>query len=109
MRWSERDLSDYQRRMAAFRRSPEPPQFPPPFKLPKNEGGAFALGRLPVGSMNKTEVAYDTYLWAQRHAGGILWHKFEGLKFRLADNTFYTPDFAVLPASCVLELHEVKG
>ena len=43
-------------------------------------------------------------------AGLILWHKFEPLKLRFADNTFYTPDFAVLPASTrVIELHEVKG
>ena len=28
---------------------------------------------------------------------------------RLADNTFYTPDFAVLAADCVMECHEVKG
>ena len=32
-----------------------------------------------------------------------------GLKFRLADNTFYTPDFAVMTANCGMECHEVKG
>ncbi|WP_175904178.1 hypothetical protein [Burkholderia seminalis] len=31
------------------------------------------------------------------------------IKFRLADNTFYTPDFAVMLASGRLEAHEVKG
>lgn len=28
---------------------------------------------------------------------------------RLADNTFYTPDFAVMLADGALEMHEVKG
>jgi hypothetical protein len=78
----------------------------PPFKLPGK--GHLALGRLPAGTMNKTEAAYDQHLWAQR-GNGVVWHKFEAVKLRLADNTFYTPDFMVLAADSVVELHEVKG
>lgn len=44
-----------------------------------------------------------------QHAGEILWHRFEDIKLRLANNTFYTPDFDVLAADGVMELHEVKG
>jgi hypothetical protein len=69
----------------------------------------FALGRLPVGAMNKTEASYDSYLRELTHAGEVIWHKFEAAKLRLADNTFYSPDFMVLPASGFLEMHEVKG
>ena len=69
----------------------------------------YALGRLKTGSMNKTETAYDSHLAALQHAGQIKWRKFEGLKLRLADNTFYTPDFAVMAADGVIECHEVKG
>ena len=69
----------------------------------------YALGRLKTGSMNKTETAYDSHLAAPQHAGQIKWRKFEGLKLRLADNTFYTPDFAVMAADGVIECHEVKG
>lgn len=69
----------------------------------------YALGRLKTGSMNKTEAAYDSHLAALQHAGQIKWRKFEGLKLRLADNTFYTPDFAVMAADGVIECHEVKG
>lgn len=65
-----------------------------------------ALGRLKVGAMNKTEAKYDQYLSLR---SDVVWHKFEGLKFRLADNTFYTPDFAVMLDSGALEAHEVKG
>ncbi|WP_313256400.1 DUF1064 domain-containing protein [Stenotrophomonas acidaminiphila] len=59
--------------------------------------------------MNQTEAAYAERLRALQHAGEILWHRFEGIKLRLADNTFFTPDFAVLAADGVMELHEVKG
>lgn len=69
----------------------------------------FALGRLPAGVMNKSEAAYDRYLEAETMSGKVLWRKFEGIKLRLADSTFYTADFAVLAADGVLELHEVKG
>lgn len=69
----------------------------------------YALGRLKIGAMNKTEAAYDQHLAGLQHAGQILWRRFEGIKLRLADNTFYTPDFAVMNADGVMELHEVKG
>jgi len=75
----------------------------------KAGGGHLALGRLKAGKMNQTEAAYAERLRALQHAGEILWHRFEGIKLRLADNTFYTPDFAVLAADGVMELHEVKG
>ena len=42
-------------------------------------------------------------------SGEILWYSFEALRFRLADNTGYTPDFIVLRSDGVIEAHEVKG
>lgn len=68
-----------------------------------------ALGRLKSGSMNRTEQAYNDHLELLKHAGEIVWFKFEGMKFRLADKTFYTPDFSVLFSDGRLEIHEVKG
>jgi hypothetical protein len=68
-----------------------------------------ALGRLKTGEMNKTEAAYDAHLLDRQLMKQIIWHKFEAIKLRLADNTFYTADFAVLANDMVLELHEVKG
>ena len=68
-----------------------------------------ALGRLKSGVMNRTEAAYAQLLELRKSAGEVLWWKFEGIKLRLADNTFYTPDFAVLLANGEMELHEVKG
>lgn len=68
-----------------------------------------ALGRLKAGQMNKTETAYAQELELRRRYGEIAWFRFEGIKLRLADNTFYTPDFAVMLANGQMELHEVKG
>ena len=69
----------------------------------------YALGRLPTGAMNKTEAAYERDLKDAQALGDVLWYKFEAVKLRLADNTFYTPDFAVMANDGVLEMHEVKG
>jgi hypothetical protein len=71
--------------------------------------GLQALGRLKVGVMNKTESAYDSLLKERLNAGDIQWYRFEGVKLRLADNTFYTADFFVMNAEGLLEVHEVKG
>ena len=73
------------------------------------KSGTFALGRLPVGQMNKTEAKYASHLKMKQLVGEVLWWKFEGIKLRLADNTFYTPDFAVMAPDGVIELHEIKG
>lgn len=68
-----------------------------------------ALGRLPVGTMNKTEAAYAAFLDTLKACGDVTWWQFESHKLRLADNTFYSPDFAVMRASGEMEMHEVKG
>lgn len=70
---------------------------------------SFALGRLKAGAMNKTEQLYGSFLELRKAAGQVIWYRFEGLKLRLADNTFYTPDFAVMLEDGQIECHEVKG
>lgn len=69
----------------------------------------FALGRLKTGERNKTEAAYEKVLHARLLTGEIAWYRFEGVKLRLADNTFYTPDYAVMLLDGAMEMHEVKG
>lgn len=68
-----------------------------------------ALGRMKSGERNKLEAAYERHLESRKQAGEVLWYKFEGMKFRLADNCFFTPDFAVLLANGEMEMHETKG
>lgn len=75
----------------------------------KAAAGRFALGRLKTGERNKTELAYEEALKALQRDGQIAWFKFEGVKLRLADNTFYTPDYAVMLTNGQMEMHEVKG
>ena len=58
--------------------------------------------------MNKTEKRYAQNLELRRKAGEITRYSFETLKFILAKNTSYTPDFLVITPECI-ELHEVKG
>lgn len=70
----------------------------------------FGRGRRRVpGEMNKTEAAYAMHLEAQRRLGLIEWFNYEGIKLKLADKTFYTPDFAVMMPDGMIELHDVKG
>ncbi len=67
--------------------------------------------------MNRWETEYAGVLDARRMMGGVVWWGFEAIKLRLADNTYYTPDFAVItnweaPNDIwvrELEFHEVKG
>jgi hypothetical protein len=61
------------------------------------------------GKMNKAEALYALELEARQRAGEILWFGFEPVKFRLADRTFYSPDFMVQLADGTIEFHEVKG
>lgn len=93
---------DYQRILARQSKAKEKPKKTGKEKLQ-------ALGRLKVGQQNKTELSYEQHLTWRMHLGEVLWFKFEGIKLRLADNTFYTPDYAVMTANSVMELHEVKG
>lgn len=79
-------------------------------KAPRSAlAGMQALGRLKQGKQNQTEAAYQRLLELAKAAGEIAWYRFEGIKFRLADKTFYTPDFIVMTATGLLEAHEVKG
>lgn len=61
------------------------------------------------GERNKTEAAYEAHLTTLKAAGEILDFRFEGVKLRLADNTFFTPDFLVFDADGTVELHDTKG
>lgn len=69
----------------------------------------YALGRLKQGQRNKLEASYEIYLKLRQQNGEIIWYQFEGMKFRLADNTFYTPDFNILMPDGLLEMHDTKG
>jgi hypothetical protein len=102
MRWTEQEYKDFLAQRGQDTQALRA-------ERPPDEPQKLAGGRLPDQGMNKTEAAYDAHLWLLRRSGVILWHKFEAIKLRLADTTFYTPDFLVLAADGILEVHETKG
>lgn len=54
--------------------------------------------------MNKAELAYSQQL----DALGLTW-RYEPLKLRLADLTYYSPDFMVIGKEGLIQFHEVKA
>ena len=78
----------------------------PPFRLPFPRG---RTARHVPGRMNQSEERYSKRLEARRMAGEIAWWGYECWKFRLADKTWYSPDFVVMLADGRFELHELKG
>lgn len=61
------------------------------------------------GRQNKTESQYANELALRVAAGEVRVYRFEAIKLRLANATFYSPDFLVILADWTIELHEVKG
>lgn len=59
--------------------------------------------------MNGLEQAYAKHLDLRVRLGKVRFYHFESIKFRLADRTWYTPDFAVYLPDGRVEFHEVKG
>lgn len=59
--------------------------------------------------MNRLEARYALHLGALKRAGAILDYSFECLKLRLADRTYYSPDFMVINIESEVEIHEVKA
>lgn len=59
--------------------------------------------------MNKTEKRYAEYLEELKQAEEIVEWRFESIKWRLADKTWYTPDFWVICSDLTAQVHEVKG
>lgn len=75
----------------------------------KKESDARVLGRLKSGAMNQTERRYSEHLESRKMRGEILWFKFDCINLRLAEKTFYKPDFFVMTSDNELQVHEVKG
>ncbi|AXF51475.1 hypothetical protein PQA73_gp47 [Erwinia phage Pavtok] len=102
MNWTEEQLKALQAKAEDRRKGAEAPK-------PTGKKKMQALGRLKQGEKNGTEQAYEDHLEWRKHMKEILWYRFEAVKLRLADNTFYTCDYFVMLANGELEAHEVKG
>lgn len=60
-------------------------------------------------TMNKTEAAYARMLESMKAKHEIREYAFQPVKFRLADKTYYTPDFQVVCEDWTVEYIDVKG
>lgn len=95
-RWSQEQLEAFNKKKAAA---------PAPTPMQRFQ----ALGRLPKGTMNRTEAEYSLLLDQQKQLGQIIDYKFHPLRVRLADHTYYEVDFLVLHGDMKLAIHETKG
>lgn len=59
--------------------------------------------------MNGLESRYSLHLESLKRSGIILDFQFEALKLRLADRTYYSPDFLIINKNEEIEIHEVKA
>lgn len=62
-----------------------------------------------TGKMNQLESAYAVHLTDKQRSGEVHAFFFECMKLRLADKTWYCPDFLVLDKNGELSFHETKG
>lgn len=58
---------------------------------------------------NKLERDYAAYLTSLKNAGEIWDWMYHPWRMRLAEGTYYTPDFMVVIPGGLIELHETKG
>ena len=77
--------------------------------LRRAQGTAATTPTPPKRHGNKTEAAFADLLTLRIRAGEIQWWRFEAVKLRLADTTFYTPDFMALENDGSVTFYEVKG
>jgi len=59
--------------------------------------------------MNGLETAFAASLEAKRRAGVIRWWAFEPIRIKLAEATYYKPDFLTVDAEGHTEVFETKG
>ena len=76
---------------------------------PWQQRGAKGRKREPgLNGLEKDFLANVLTPWL--HSGAILWHsEHEAIKLRLADNTYYSPDWFVMTPTGDLKAYEVKG
>jgi hypothetical protein len=90
--------------------APKPKIFRQPSEAPPSTPPAVLLPPDPFDGMNKVERAYaECVLAPALAAGAIRGWKYESHNFRIADRTWFLPDFEVLCGDLSLELVEIKA
>lgn len=94
LRWSEQELADHMAKKGTV--------IPLTNPKPNSRGGH------KPGKMNKSETAFAGHLDIRKLGGEVVDWKFESIKLKLADNTYFIPDFNVEMANGDLVMCEVK-
>jgi hypothetical protein len=98
LRLTESELAEIQNRRAAWAK-------PTPVQKANLTPGNPAEKR----GLNKWELHFADQLEYRRMQGEIVWWAFEPFRIRLADDTFYKPDFVTVDKDGRTEIYEVKG
>lgn len=72
-------------------------------------GLALVLRTTERGGRSKTQAAWAEHLDLERAHGSVSFWLEEAVSLRLADRTWYRPDFLVVRPNGQIEMHEVKG
>ena len=109
LRWSDQEFEDWRLRKGAHAPSAakQAEQRQRANLIPGGHTEA-AIKAKPRG-MNKWEATFAQTLEARRQAGELVWWAYEPFRIRLADDTFYRPDFATVDNQGKTEIYEVKG
>lgn len=67
------------------------------------------MPRPPRAGLNRLEQRYALHLTARVQRGELATFWAQAIKVQLAHRTWYTPDFVVVRADGIMELHETKG
>ena len=104
--WTADDLARLGRQRAGnYSGNPKSSTCKKPLQVARACRGSFQKN----GMRSGLERDYAARLETQKRAGEIADYRYECLNLRLADRTFYMPDFLVLLPDGTFEVHEVKG
>ncbi len=108
LRWTERDFEDWRLRKGPHA-DPAPQEEAPASDKTCSLAGSRKIGTKAHRQMNKWEAKFAQTLEYRKHAGELVWWAFEPIRIRLANGTFYRPDFVTVDKAGRTEVFEVKG
>lgn len=106
LRWSAQEFEDWRLRRGAHGEAAPQSEAR---KVEAKQHANLIPGRKPRGGMNGLETAFAQQLKYRKQAGEIVWWAFEPFRIRLADGTFYRPDFVSVDPEGRTSIYECKG
>lgn len=101
LRWSDQEFEDWRLRKGRHAT--------PARQAEQRSSANLVPGPKPKRGMNEWEAKFAQTLEARKKAGELVWWAYEPIRIRLADGTFYRPDFVTVDQHGRTEIYEVKG